>query len=237
MPCRKRIVFLPLLDYGDVIDKNATLTSLKALDAVYHSAIWFVTGSSYNTHHCTLYNLIGWPSLSERRSRHWLLYIYKAIMSELPPYISSLLLLQSHVHHTRSSNHLQLRVPNVRSELGKTAFSFDAPRTWNSAQQALGLSSLISYGQFKALISNLPSPVCNCFTWPFNLHFYLNCLLLINLLFLIVFYLFIYSLFYCMFYWYFMIFVSGLYLPFFVYLGYIGKEDCPQLYFRAWNKG
>ncbi|KAK0136519.1 RNA-directed DNA polymerase from mobile element jockey [Merluccius polli] len=98
LSCRKRIiesVFMPVLDYGDIIYRNASMSSLKILDVIYHSAIRFATSASYNTHHCTLYATIGWPSLTERRFKHWIQFIYKAIIGKLPSYISLLLNCQS----------------------------------------------------------------------------------------------------------------------------------------------
>ena len=165
--CRKRIVeavFMPVLDYGDILYKNAPISALKTLDTVYHSAIRFATGAAYDTHHCILYNKIGWTSLSERRFRHWVLFIYKAILGKLPSYISSLLNWQSGLYQTRSNSYPQLTVPNVRTELGKLAFCFDAPTSWNLVQRTLKLETLIPYKQFKTLIANLPTPLCNCFS-------------------------------------------------------------------------
>ena len=51
---RKQIIqstFLSVLDYGDTIYMNATATSLKPLDAVYHSTLCFITGNNFSTHH------------------------------------------------------------------------------------------------------------------------------------------------------------------------------------------
>ncbi|KAK0137933.1 RNA-directed DNA polymerase from mobile element jockey [Merluccius polli] len=166
LSCRKRIiesVFMPVLDYGDIIYRNASMSSLKILDVIYHSAIRFATSASYNTHHCTLYATIGWSSLTERRFKHWIQFIYKAIIGKLPSYISLLLNCQSSAYQTRSSSYFLLTVPNARTELGKSAFCFDAPMSWNLIQRTLKLESLITFEQFKVLISNLPTPVCNCF--------------------------------------------------------------------------
>jgi hypothetical protein len=58
---------LPILDFGDVIYKIASDTLLSKLDAVYQSAIRFVTKAPYTTHQCDLYTLVGWPSLHIRR--------------------------------------------------------------------------------------------------------------------------------------------------------------------------
>ncbi len=69
MYSRKRIVeavLLSALDHGDVIYRHAAVTTFKTLDAVYHSALRFITGHTHNTHHCTLYEKVGWPSLSVR---------------------------------------------------------------------------------------------------------------------------------------------------------------------------
>ena len=52
-----KLTILPILDFGDVIYKIDSNTLLNKLDAVYHSAIRFVTKAPYTTHHCDLYAL------------------------------------------------------------------------------------------------------------------------------------------------------------------------------------
>ena len=50
MFCRKRIieaVYLSLMDYSDVIYMHATASPLKPLDAVYQSALRFITGDVF----------------------------------------------------------------------------------------------------------------------------------------------------------------------------------------------
>jgi hypothetical protein len=85
-----KLTILPILDFGDVIYKIASNTLLSKLDAVYHSAIRFVTKAPYTTHHCDLCALVGWPSLHIRRQTHWLQVIYKSLLGKTPPYLSSL---------------------------------------------------------------------------------------------------------------------------------------------------
>ena len=46
-----KLTILPTLDFSDVIYKIASNTLLSKLDAVYHSAILFVTKAPYTTHH------------------------------------------------------------------------------------------------------------------------------------------------------------------------------------------
>ena len=83
---RKQVVqstLLPVLDYGDTIYQIAAATTLKPLDAVYHSAVRFITGDSCNTPHCILYQKVGWSSLKSHRSLHYSLFVYKALLIKL----------------------------------------------------------------------------------------------------------------------------------------------------------
>jgi len=80
-------------DYGDVVYRRAASSSLKHLDSGHHSACRGITAHAYGTHHCTLYEEVGWSSLSERRDKHFYLFIYKALPGKLPSYISSLLVI------------------------------------------------------------------------------------------------------------------------------------------------
>ena len=83
--------FLSVMDYGDILYMRASAATLKPLDAVYHSALRFITVDNDDTHHCELYAKVGWPSLSIRRDGHWVLFIFKAFTGFLSPYITLLL--------------------------------------------------------------------------------------------------------------------------------------------------
>ncbi len=67
-----KMTILSILDYDDVI---------------HRSAIGFVTGAPFNTHHCKLYSLINWPSLHSHRLIHWYQFIYKTIIGQIPSYL------------------------------------------------------------------------------------------------------------------------------------------------------
>ena len=85
-----KLTILPILDFGDVIYKISSNTLLSKLDAVYHSAIHFVTKAPYTNHPgetdrvtttvYDLYALVGWLSLYIRCQRHWLQVIYKSLL-------------------------------------------------------------------------------------------------------------------------------------------------------------
>uniref|UniRef100_A0A8K9UGA9 Reverse transcriptase domain-containing protein n=1 Tax=Oncorhynchus mykiss TaxID=8022 RepID=A0A8K9UGA9_ONCMY len=106
---------LPILDFGDVIDKIASNTLLSKLDAVYHSATRFVTKSPYTTHHCDLYALVGWPSLHIRCQTHWLQVIYKTMQGKALPYLSSLVTITTSTRSTLSSRYIALIIPKANT--------------------------------------------------------------------------------------------------------------------------
>ena len=182
---RKRLIeslFLSALDYGDIIYRNASATTLKTLDPVYHSALRFITGDNYNTHHCILYNKVGWPSLATRRDQHWFVFIYKGLIERLPPYLNSLLVWKkTNGHHTRSQDYLMLEPYYASTEFGKSAFKCGATNSWNTLQASLKYSSLVSLDRFKLDISNMVNLNCTCFNWVYIL-FSISCTLVLYLL-------------------------------------------------------
>ena len=156
--------FLSVLDYGDTIYRSAAPSLLKRLDTVYHSALRWITGDCYGTHHCSLYENSGLSSLTERRDKHYFLFLFKAVSGLLPSYICSLLETCNMSYRTRSSELIMLKVPRVQSEFGKAAFSVSGPTSWNSLQKTLKLSVLPSLGQFKEMLHDTFNRECTCFT-------------------------------------------------------------------------
>ncbi len=123
--------------------RNTTKALLQSLDSVYHSALRFITRTNYYTHHCALYEMVGWPSLHLRRYKHWLILVYKTIVGQLPLYMTSLLTVNSQGYNLRSSRYILLNVPLMKTEFGKTAFIYSAPTAWNEIQRSLKLTVFI----------------------------------------------------------------------------------------------
>lgn len=167
---RKRLVsatFLPILDYGDILYMHAPVAALRKLDTVYHGALRFITNFKPLTHRCTLYMRVGWPFLTLRRLSHWYLFIYKAILRQLPSYLCSFITVQeNNIYRLRSQNRVLLTVPKTRTEFGKQAFQLSAPLAWNELQKTMDLRELVSLNSFKArvkLMEENEMQVCKCF--------------------------------------------------------------------------
>lgn len=139
---------------------------MQSLDVVYHCALRFVTGWRRLTHHGVLYSKSDWPSLSVRRTMHWLNFIYKTFLSLVPPYVCAHLQKVNSHCALRSSDVFYFSVSHVRTELGKRTFNFAAPSAWNTLQTDLKLSDLISLEAFSSIITNRQRDTmgqCLCF--------------------------------------------------------------------------
>ena len=112
----------------------------------------------------TIVTYIGWwaglLALASRREFHWYQFIFKAITGKLPHYLTSLLDWSLPSYSTRSSEWLLFRVPRTSTQLGETAFSYAAPRSWNLIQKELKLDSLPTLSEFKTMVSSLC--ISNC---------------------------------------------------------------------------
>ena len=94
--------FLSVLEYGNFVCMNATDTLLKSLDAVYHSAILGLN-TAFSTR-----KLVG-----SRRLIHLYVFIFKALLQKVPPYLTSLLNFRHASYHTWSQGWLTLEIPLV----------------------------------------------------------------------------------------------------------------------------
>ncbi|CAB1336936.1 unnamed protein product, partial [Coregonus sp. 'balchen'] len=118
-----------LISGGTPIEKVSSykyLTTCNLLKRHDHASLRFFTNAKSLTHHCTLYQMVGWTSLYMRRELHLYVFIYKAHLGKLLLY-------------TQSTMWLLLKVPRAVPELGKTAFSQCAAEAWNSLQGVLQL--------------------------------------------------------------------------------------------------
>jgi hypothetical protein len=115
MVCRTRgieAVFFSVLDYGDVVYKHASASTLKPLDSVYHWTLRFITGDCFRTQHCTLNEKVDWPFLM-RLEKHFFFFIFKAFIGKQPPSIWNKLGWDTETCCSLSSELLLLKVPEL----------------------------------------------------------------------------------------------------------------------------
>ena len=158
---RKRIItqlILPILDYGDIVYQNTTATNLYPLNVIYNNLCRFVLRCPYRTHHCNMYESLNWLS---RRHFHLLLFIFKCIFYNYPPYLKQFMNRYTTPYNLRHTDHPFFTVPNTALECGQRAFKFKAPSDWNILPSSL--RSITSLNTFKqSLLTHLHTP-CSCF--------------------------------------------------------------------------
>ena len=149
--------------------------TLKPLDAVYLSALCFITGDGFLTHRCILYEKVGWLCLTIQREQPCLLFTKPFVVSS--PRFYALVI--------KWSDTIRLIIPRMISETGKPAFTFYAPDKQNELQDSLKLDRLVSIETFRMLIHDASHMVCSCFSctsclsfYPFNISLLYNFIML-----------------------------------------------------------
>ncbi len=70
-----KAVCLSVLHYGDVVYRNASASTLVPLNFINHCTLSSITGDSYFTHHCILYEKLGWAPINVWCDRHCFLFL------------------------------------------------------------------------------------------------------------------------------------------------------------------
>ncbi len=93
---------------------------------------------------------------------------YKDILGLLQSYLLTYISVNNiGTYNLRSQDLFLLSVPKVRTELGKKAFKYAAPSTWNKLQKSMKLNKLVSLVAFKRMLTDLEAATsgCRCFAW------------------------------------------------------------------------
>ena len=89
----------------------------------------------------------------------WLTFVYKSILGPigpilLPTYLGLHMCRNFSRYGLHSQDIIQMQVLRVKTELGKKAFKFSAPSTWNDVQKDLKLKHLVALTDFKTIIKD-----------------------------------------------------------------------------------
>ncbi len=132
---RKRIIsqlILPILDYANIVYQNTTDSILKPLNILNYSLCRFVLRCPFRTHHCHLYDTLNWLHLKPRRQFHWILFLFKCIHSNVPPYLKQFLVQYTSPYPLRHMATPFFTVPKVHKKIGRRSFKFQASSDWNN---------------------------------------------------------------------------------------------------------
>ena len=138
------------LDYCNSLYSGITCASLSRLQLVQNAAARLLTGTRRWDHITPVLISLHWLPVKFRIHFKVLLFVYKALHSLAPPYITALIQPpdSTTTRQLRSADQMQLKVPFVLlRQKGDRAFSVAAPTLWNSLP--MGVKTASSLAIFK----------------------------------------------------------------------------------------
>jgi len=140
----------PLLEYGDVIWDNKSVSLINKLESIQTEAARIVTGGTRLVSINKLYTETGWERLSERREQHRLVYFFKMSKGLTPQYLSNLVPINLRSIHDHNTRHSAIIPPvRTRTSLYSNYFLPQTVRSWNllpeTVKNCTSLSSFKSH--------------------------------------------------------------------------------------------
>jgi hypothetical protein len=121
------------LDYCNSLYFNLPKSSLKLLQRVQNSLARAVVPSTRYTDHITpTLRKLHWLPIDERITFKIASLTYKTLNYKQPTYLLELLHPVVPTRTLRSSTQQLLKIPAIKSQIGRRSFSFSAPTVWNS---------------------------------------------------------------------------------------------------------
>jgi hypothetical protein len=126
------------LDYCNSLYFNLPKSTLKHLQRVQNSLARAVVPSTRYTDHITpTLRKLHWLPIEERITFKIAALTYKTLNYNQPTYLLELLHPAIATRALRSSTQQLLKIPAIKSEIGRRSFSFSAPTVWNSLPLSL----------------------------------------------------------------------------------------------------
>ncbi len=124
---------LPIIEYGDIVWSGASDHDLEKLDKIHIRAMRITSGATERSNINSLYEELGWRTLSERRQIHKMKWFYKIINNLTPSYLNDLIppSVGERQHYSlRSRENISLF--RAQSQTFSKSFFPSAVRDWNA---------------------------------------------------------------------------------------------------------
>ena len=153
LACLYKSLIRPIMEYGDLIWDNCTVSNSDLLESVQYESAKVVTGAIAGTSSKSLREELAWEELSIRRKIHKLSHFYKIVNKSTAPYLVDLLPIlvneRSYISLRTGQNISEYR---CRTEKFKKSYFPSTISLWNSID--LDVRNSISHAIFKSKIVN-----------------------------------------------------------------------------------
>jgi hypothetical protein len=142
----------PIIEYGEVIYDNLTLSRSNQLELIQRRAALICTGAYKHTEHLILLKELGWEPLADRRKQHRLTAYYKLLKGHAPEHIKPLLpqtVASQTTYNLRNKEKLRPRFTRLKSS--QNSFFPKTAKDWNNLSHEI--KNLSSITKFKRAIS------------------------------------------------------------------------------------
>ena len=139
----------PILEYGDVIYDNGTISTVQTLDQLQRQAALICTGGYRHSDYTKLLKELNWEPLRDRRKIHKLILFYKIKRKIYPNYLSKYIVTTNeNTYNLRTTNELTPRYSRLNNSF--KSFFPSSTRLWNNLPQATRNATTVNL--FKILI-------------------------------------------------------------------------------------
>lgn len=150
----------PILEYGDVVFDDSSIGLSQKIESIQLDAARTCTGALLSTNRESLFQELGWNTLTDRRKNHKLILYYKMVNGLTPPYLQELLPTRvGDVSNYPLRNARNMSIIPTRTSRYKSSFIPSTTSLWNNLN--LEIRNSRSLASFKSSINNvikLPSP-------------------------------------------------------------------------------
>lgn len=150
----------PILEYGDVVFDDSSITLSQKMEAIQYDAARTCTGAFLSTNRNSILLELGWNSLADRRKNHKLILYYKMVNGLTPSYLKDLLPTRvADVSRYSLRNAGNRSIVPTRTTRYKTSFLPSTTALWNNlTDQIRHSTSLLAFKYNLNNSTKLPTP-------------------------------------------------------------------------------
>ena len=125
---------VPYLCYADAVWSTCTKAQSSSLECLQNYAAYIILGRRRDASGMDMRKELGWPTLASRRTVNEAMAMSLSLSGHGPSYLTDLFkpVATSHMHMTRPASSGGIRLPQVKTEMGKKSFAHRGARRWNS---------------------------------------------------------------------------------------------------------